>query len=128
MSILDELTEAMSNGDTERVQVLQRKLLLVGRNESLDEEFISNIKDKTLGKNLKRILKGSKDFSKGDCIKIVSSLITHNVIESENTGNKLNDYPINELYVLLGSLINGESGDAINECREFIDERYARFL
>jgi hypothetical protein len=121
-----ELQKAISDGNHEEVERIQRRILLGNRDESIDENFIKSIKGKTLGKNVSRIIDG-KEFSDNDYMKIVSSLITHNIIESEQTGRPLKDYPIHELYVILGNFVNGGDG-AVDECCRFVTERYSRFL
>jgi hypothetical protein len=126
MDLFAELQKAISDGNHEEVERIQRRILLGNRDESIDENFIKSIKGKTLGKNVSRIIDG-KEFSDNDYMKIVSSLITHNIIESEQTGRPLKDYPIHELYVILGNFVNGGDG-AVDECCRFVTERYSRFL
>lgn len=124
--IFTELQRAYDSGDLKEVERIQRKILLAGRDESIDENFIASIKGKTLSKSVQRIL-DNREYTESEYAKIVSSLITHNIIESEKTGRGFDDYPIRELYILLGNIINGEDG-AIDECKKFVKERYGRFL
>ena len=128
MSLFDELQRAISEGNRNEIERIQRKILLAGRDESIDEDFINSIKGKTLHKNISRIAFDDRSFTNEEYMKIVSSLITHNIIESEKTGRSLQDYPIKELYVILGNFINEGNGDAVNECKRFIKERYVQFL
>ena len=128
MNLFDELQKAISEGNKEEIERVQRKILLAGRDESIDEDFINSIKGKTLHKNISRIALDEKDFTNEEYMKIISSLITHNIIESEKTGKSLQDYPIKELYVILGNFINEGNGDAVNECKRFVKERYTQFL
>lgn len=128
MNLFDDLQKAVNSGDVQEVERIKKKILLAGRDEKIDEEFIQSIKGKTICKNLSRIASDEREFSNEDYMKIVSSLITHNIIESEQRGNSLSDYPIKELYVLLGKFINNGNGDAIDECKRFIQERYVQFL
>jgi hypothetical protein len=128
MSLIDELHEAVNSGDEAEIERVQRKILLGWRDETLDENFISSIKGKTICRNIYRIANNEDNMSNADYMKMISSLITHNIIESEKTGKPLDDYPIKELYVLLGNFINEGSGDAVNECKRFIQERYSQFL
>lgn len=128
MELFEELQKAISNGDNAEVERIQRKILLEDRDDSIDEGFINSIKGKTLCKNIYRIASGERDFTNEEYMKIVSSLITHNIIESEQTGKSMQDYPIKELYVILGKFINEGNGDAADECKRFIQERYVKFL
>ncbi len=128
MGLFEELQEAIVSGNQKEVEKIQRKILLAGRDESIDEDFVNSIKGKTLYKSISRIANNEKEFTEMEYMKIVSSLITHNIIESEKTGKSMQDYPIKELYVLLGSFVNNGNGDAVNECKRFICERYSQFL
>lgn len=126
--ILNELQEAIMSGDKERADKLRRKLLLADRDESIDEAFIEALKGKTIYRSIRKISEDKEnDMSYIKCSKVVSSLITHMLIESERTGNSVKDYPIQELYIILGKFVN-EDGGAVNEFREFIQERYQQFL
>ena len=125
MDLFCELQEAISRQDSEAIERIQRKILLGNRDESIDENFIASIKGKTIHKNIARIIDG-KEFTDSEYAKIISSLITHTIIESEQTGRKLDDYPIKELYILLGNFIN--EGNGAYECKRFIQERYSQFL
>lgn len=125
MDLFKDLQEAISRQDPEAIERIQRKILLGNRDESIDENFIISLKGKTIHKNLARIVEG-REFTDSEYAKIISSLITHTIIESEQTGRSLDDYPIKELYILLGNFIN--EGNGANECKRFIQERYSQFL
>lgn len=128
MNLFDELQRAINEGNIDEIERIQKKIVLCGRDESIDEGLVNSIRGKTLFKNVSRIANGEREFTNEEYMKIVSSLITHNIIESEMTGKSLQDYPIKELYVILGKLINDGNGDAVNECKRFIQERYVQFL
>lgn len=125
--LYDKLQEAVTNEDHGMIEKLHHQILNFGRDTSIDESFIQSIKGKTLGKNLKRIIKEDNGFSYNDYTKIVSSLITHAVIESELSERSLDDYAIKEMYILLGKLINKNEG-VIDEVKEFVAERYEEFM
>lgn len=125
--LYDRLQEAVTNEDHAMIEKLHHQILNFGRDTSIDEAFIQSIKGKTLGKNLKRIIKEDANFSYNDYTKIISSLITHAIIESEISGKSLDDYAIKEMYILLGKLINENEG-AVSDVKEFITERYEEFM
>ncbi len=125
MDLFKDLQDAISRQDSEAIERIQRKILLGNRDESIDENFIISLKGKTIHKNIARIVEG-REFTDSEYAKIISSLITHTIIESEQTGRSLDDYPIKELYILLGNFIN--EGNGANECKRFIQERYSQFL
>ena len=125
MDLFKDLQDAISRQDSEAIERIQSKILLGNRDESIDENFIISLKGKTIHKNIARIVEG-REFTDSEYAKIISSLITHTIIESEQTGRSLDDYPIKELYILLGNFMN--EGNGANECKRFIQERYSQFL
>ena len=80
MDLFNELSEAVRSGNVEEIEKLKRKILLVGRDESLDKNFINSIKGKTLYKNLNRFIH-NQDIDNYECAKMITSLITHLIIE-----------------------------------------------
>lgn len=126
MNLFEELQNAINKGDYDEAERVKKRILLESRDTSIDERFIESIKGKTLSKNLSRIIEG-KEFTNNEYMKIVSSLITHSIIESEQTGRSLEDYPIHEMYIILGNFINNGK-DAVDECKRFIKERYGNLL
>lgn len=126
MNLFEELQKAINVGDYDEVERIKRRILLENRDTSIDERFIASIKGKTLAKNLSRIVEG-REFTNNEYMKIISSLITHSIIESEQTGRGLSDYPIHEMYIILGNFINNGK-DAVDECKRFITERYGNLL
>lgn len=125
--LYQQLNEAIEKKDIVLIKELQTKILKGDETDIVSESFISSINGKTLYKNLKRAVKDSNSFDSLDYMKLVSSLLTHNIIEAQINKKPLNEYPINELYVLLGNFISEEEG-AINETKEFISNKYGKFL
>ena len=135
MDILRELERAVRENDPEKIERLRRRLLLDDRDESVDKDFVDSIRgngsrNKTLYVNLRKALNQN---IKEDWIwyaKLVSSLITHILIESQVRDRDIRDYPIVELYSLLGDFIlNKEDRDiTIGKCMDFINTRYFSFV
>ena len=126
-NLFEKLNEAVASGNQEEIDRIKKEILLGGRDTSIDENFMKSIEGKALYKNVRSLIKEGVEKSKYDYAKIVSSLITHAVIESEKSGKSYNDYGINEMYVVLGKLISGDE-DAINETKNFISSRYSEFI
>lgn len=126
-NLFEKLNEAVASGNQEEIDRIKREILLGGRDTSIDENFMKSIEGKALYKNVRSLIKEGVEKSKYDYAKIVSSLITHAIIESEKSGKSYNDYGINEMYVVLGKLISGDE-DAINETKNFISSRYSEFI
>ena len=130
MNLLEELGKAIDSGNQEEIDRIKRQLLLADRDLSIDENFIESIKGKTLYKNIVKSVNEDNTLSYLDYAKMVSSLLTHCIIESQIKEKKLDDYPIKELYVILGSFINNEDNEeeSITKCKNFINERYSQFF
>ena len=126
-NLFDKLNEAMSRGDQSEIERIKKEILLGGRDTSIDENFMKAIEGKTLYKNVKSLIKEGTVKSTQDYTKIISSLITHAVIESEKSGKSYSDYGINEMYIILGKLITGDE-NAINETKNFLSSRYSEFI
>lgn len=126
-NLFEKLNEAVASGNQEEIDRIKKEILLGGRDTSIDENFMKSIEGKALYKNVRSLIKEGVEKSKYDYAKIVSSLITHAIIESEKSGKSYNDYGINEMYVVLGKLISGDE-DAINETKNFISSRYSEFI
>lgn len=125
--LYQQLNEAIEKKDIALIKEIQIKILNGEDKDTVSESFVKAIEGKTLYKNLKRAISESNNFDSLDYMKLVSSLLTHNIIEAQIHQKPLNDYPINELYILLGNFIGGEE-KAINEAKEFISNKYAKFL
>lgn len=125
--LFNKLNKAIQEGNQSEVERLKEEILLAGRDKSIDQNFIQNIRSKTLCKNLKRII-NSGDVSTSSCAKIVSSLITHVLIEKDTNNVNSDDLGIKELYVILGGFVNGDEENAVNAAKKFITSRYSEFL
>ena len=123
--IFSELQDAISSGDKSRIEMLRRKMLSGGRNIAIDVQFLEAIKGKTLYKNMLRAMSDESELSVLDYAKLVSSLITHCFIECQQTNLEFDDYPIRELYIILGEFVNGSESIAISKVKSFLEERYA---
>lgn len=127
INLFDRLNEAITNGNTEEAEKIKKQILLGGRDTSIDENFIKSIQGKTLYKNVRSLIKEGSVRNEYDYAKILSSMITHAIIESEKSGKPYSDYGVNEMYVILGKFISGDNS-AINETKEFISSRYSEFI
>ena len=125
--LYQQLNEAIEKKDIALIKELQARILNGEDRDIVSESFVKAIEGKTLYKNLKRAISESNNLDSLDYMKLVSSLLTHNIIEAQIHQKPLSDYPISELYVLLGNFISGEE-KAINEAKEFISNKYAKFL
>lgn len=130
MTLLDELNAAIESGNQEEIDRVKRKILLANRDLSIDEDFIESIKGKTLYKNIVKSVNEDSTMEYFDYLKMVSSMITHCIIESQIRDKSLDDYPIKELYVILGSFINNKDSEdeSVTKCKNFINERYSQFF
>lgn len=129
MDLFEELEKAINKGDKDAIAQIQRKILLGGRDTTIDENFIGSIKGKTLYKNIVRSISEGTEFETVDYAKLVSSLITHYLIESQTSGRPTQDFPIQELYVILGGFVNeADKEKAIQDAKDFIKDRYGEFL
>lgn len=126
-NLFDALQDAITQGDLVGAQRIQAKILRGSRDTSLDENLLDSIKGKVLYKSILKIISDTPDLSISWYIKVISSLLTHNVIESEVTKNSLNSYPIKELYVVLGNLISSKEG-AVDDAKVFIKDRYGELI
>lgn len=130
MSLFEELRVAMESGDSEEIERVKRKLILSDRDLSIDENFIDSIRGKTLYKNIVKSINEDSTMGYLDYAKMISSMLTHCIIESQIKERDMDDYPIKELYVILGSFINGgdSEDESIRKCKNFINERYSQFF
>lgn len=127
MSLFDDLQEAILNGDMELVADLRRRILQGERDESLDKNMIQAIIKKEPGRVIRSII-NSDDLEGISCFKACSSLLTHNIIEAQINNRSIDDYPINELYVILGTFINDGLDRGKDDFKKFVTKRYKRFI
>lgn len=124
--LYNQLREAMASGDTEAMIKAKDALLLAGRDKELDRDLINSIKDKTLGKSIRKILRDD-EIDREFCMKTISSLLTHIIIEAGIRERSPDDYSIREVYVILGGFVN-DKADAVQDAKKFISDRYAEFM
>lgn len=124
--LYNRLKEALEKGDAQAIREAKDALILAGRDKELDRGLINSIKEKTLGKNIKRII-NNEDVDRLFCMKVISSLLTHIVIEAEINNTSLDDYSIKELYVILGGFVNDKE-DAVQSAKKFLVDRYEEFI
>ena len=131
MSLYYELQDAILSGNYDLAEKIKHKIEMIGRNAEQDESIIRELveKKKKLGYELRKILDNDIESLNGvECMKACCSLLNHNLIESEMRGNDIFEYPVRELYVILGVFINEGLNDGKVKFKEFINSRYKKFL
>lgn len=127
MSLFDELQKAILDGDMDLVADLRRRIMQGERDESLDKNMIQAIIKKEPGRVIRSII-NSDDLDEISCFKACSSLLTHNIIEAQINNRSIDDYPINELYIILGTFINDGLDRGRDDFKKFVTKRYKRFI
>lgn len=127
MSLFDELQKAILDGDMDLVADLRRRIMQGERDESLDKNMIQAIIKKEPGRVIRSII-NSDDLDEISCFKACSSLLTHNIIEAQINNRSIEDYPINELYIILGTFINDGLDRGKDDFKKFVTKRYKRFI
>lgn len=127
MSLFDELQKAILDGDMDLVADLRRRIMQGDRDESLDNNMIQAIIKKEPGRVIRSII-NSDDLDEISCFKACSSLLTHNIIEAQINNRSIDDYPINELYIILGTFINDGLDRGKDDFKKFVTKRYKRFI
>lgn len=127
MSLFDELQKAILDGDMDLVTDLRRRIMQGERDESLDKNMIQAIIKKEPGRVIRSII-NSDDLDEISCFKACSSLLTHNIIEAQINNRSIDDYPINELYIILGTFINDGLDRGKDDFKKFVTKRYKRFI
>ena len=129
---LEELDQAYVAGDVEKIREINDKILKEGSsesgekvNEEYDREFIREMDGKALCKNMKRVMEGTAE--RLEVVKMLSSLITHLVIECQKKEREMGEYPIRKALGYLEEEVKWGSMDK-GEVSEFIRERYGRFI
>lgn len=133
VSTMDELfkrlDEAFSRGDTNEINRVNDEIYKnLGQtvvNSTIDYDFINNIKGKAVHKNLCKVV-NDEDISLNEMSKLLSSLVTHIIIECKDS-NDYRSYPLKVLLNTLEELTLG-GGDGVDDARKFIKERYSRYL
>lgn len=127
MSLFDDLQKAILDGDMDLVADLRRRIMQGERDESLDKNMIQAIIKKEPGRVIRSII-NSDDLDEISCFKACSSLLTHNIIEAQINNRSIDDYPINELYIILGTFINDGLDRGKDDFKKFVTKRYKRFI
>lgn len=127
MSLFDDLQKAILDGDMDLVTDLRRRIMQGERDESLDKNMIQAIIKKEPGRVIRSII-NSDDLDEISCFKACSSLLTHNIIEAQINNRSIDEYPINELYIILGTFINDGLGRGKDDFKKFVTKRYKRFI
>nr|DAN44507.1 MAG TPA: hypothetical protein [Bacteriophage sp.]DAR68434.1 MAG TPA: hypothetical protein [Caudoviricetes sp.]DAY36511.1 MAG TPA: hypothetical protein [Bacteriophage sp.] len=127
MSLFDELQKAILDGDMDLVADLRRRIMQGERDESLDKNMIQAIIKKEPGRVIRSII-NSDDLDEISYFKACSSLLTHNIIEAQINNRSIDDYPINELYIILGTFINDGLDRGKDDFKKFVTKRYKRFI
>lgn len=127
MSLFDDLQKAILDGDMELVADLRRRIMQGERDESLDKNMIQAIIKKEPGRVIRSIIY-SDDLDAISCFKACSSLLTHNIIEAQINNRSIDDYPINDLYIILGTFINDGLDRGKDDFKKFVTKRYKRFI
>jgi hypothetical protein len=126
MDDLDEAYKTNNLAEISRINSIIMGDLEVSVSEStLDYDFIESIKGKTVHKTLKKFIKEG-GLSKTDVLKLISSLTTHLIIESDVRGKDINLYPINVFSDNVSKLIKEEVG--VDDVQKFLHSRYGRFI
>ena len=127
MSLFDDLQKAILDGDMDLVADLRRRIMQGERDESLDKNMIQAIIKKEPGRVIRSII-NSDDLDAISCFKACSSLLTHNIIEAQINNRSIDDYPINDLYIILGTFINDGLDRGKDDFKKFVTKRYKRFI
>lgn len=127
MSLFDDLQKAILDGDMDLVTDLRRRIMQGERDESLDKNMIQAIIKKEPGRVIRSII-NSDDLDEISCFKACSSLLTHNIIEAQINNRSIDEYPINELYIILGTFINDGLDRGKDDFKKFVTKRYKRFI
>lgn len=141
MDLYDELNKAILNNDTRLINIIKRKITYGDEEEDNIRLYIEHIKGKTLYKTLRKAL--YMDIDNADSnedidnifilyVKLVSSMLTHSVIEAQIENKDIDKYPVKDLYIILGYLINShdatEKKNAMSKCKVFLQDRYGCYM
>lgn len=128
IELMGELDIAYKNNDVKEVNrinsLIMSGLEVTATESTLDYDFIESIKGKKIYEGLKDVLK--KDLSSHDVIKVMSSIVTHLVIESKVRNKSLKEYPIKLFLNMIERIVNDEG--KIEDAKKFIHDRYGRFI
>lgn len=125
---MKDLDIAFSSGDPEEVKRINKKIhshLYGVKDDTLDSDFIDSIRGKAVYKSLKKSSVG-EGLSEEDNLKMLSSLVTHLVIESSLRGVDLKEYPVKDILSAVNKIVY--EGDSGHDIRDFLRERYSGFF
>lgn len=139
MDLYDELNKAILNNDTRLINIIKRKITYGDEEEDNIRLYIEHIKGKTLYKTLRKALYTDIDSVETNIdstfilyVKLVSSMLTHSVIEAQIENKDIDKYPVKDLYIILGYLINShddiEKKNALVKCKIFLQDRYGCYM
>lgn len=128
--LLNDLEKAYADNnvaEVNRINALLMGDLEVSVSESaLDFELMESVKGKAVSKTLEKFIIKEETLKKGDVLKLLSSLVTHIIIESEVKKKDLNNYPIKILLNLIDGIVVDEG--VIKDAKKFLYDRYGRFI
>lgn len=129
-SYFAQLDEAYENNDIKKINeinaILMQEIGVKVGETSLDFQLMENIKGKPVYRNLASLLRG-KDFSVSEIAKILSSLVTHMIIECDQKGLSHDSYPIKSILKMVEEALYDESFDRSGVI-EYLKGRYGKFL
>jgi hypothetical protein len=126
--LMELLDSAYKNNDVSEVNrinnLIMNGLEVQASESSLDYEFIESIKGKKIYEGIKDVLK--KDISRNDMLKVLSSIVTHLIIESKVRNRNIQDYPIKLFLSMIERIVNDEG--KIEDAKKFIHNKYGHFI
>lgn len=129
--LLKKLDEAYIRGDNVLINEINKQINeLLGVNNDdktkIDEGFINNIKGKAVYKNLKKVIEG-ENLDKINTMKLLSSLVTHMIIECQIYNHDIKEFPIREVLSYIDRLVYNEKFE-LDEVNNFLKDRYGRYF
>lgn len=70
----------------------------------------------------------NESMSSFETAKMLTSLITHCIIDAEITGNDIKKYPVVDMYIILGYFVNGDTDRFNTDLYKLIKERYGDYI
>lgn len=91
---------------------------------AVDFEFIESIKGKAVYKSLVKVVRGEA-MGLHETLKLLSSLVTHLIIESDSKNKELRGYPIKLFSDMIEKIVvEGEIEDA----KKYLRNKYGKFI
>lgn len=130
-SLFGQLDEAYKKGDTVEINRINQEIMSSLGNHvtesSVDYDFIRNIEGKPVYKTLSKFI-GGDSLDEREVAKLLSSLVTHMIIESTVSDKDIKNYPVRSFINSIDKLIYDREGVQLDDIRKFLQERYSRFL